>query len=119
MAFNVPKHTPKRTAYQIDTKEKPTPIPKSPQYLIQGYKWFDGTYGNTYHTVTITDLKTGRVIHRDTTMRYGYGDQWKQSAYDELKKSGLVKEHDRFNHELNGKRFIYSETEVQRKKDLF
>jgi hypothetical protein len=91
----------------------------SPQYLIEGYRWFDKINGNTYHTVVITDLKTGEVIHRSPHVVYGYGQQWQHTAYDELKKKGLVKEEDRTNHELNRKRFIYSEHDVTRKKDLF
>lgn len=108
-------------AYTIKSK-RPTvskPKPVKPQYLVQGYKWFDRVNGNTYHTVIITDLRTGKEIHRDTQMHYGYGDQWKHTSYDILKSKGLVKEEDRHNHELNHQRFVYSETNVNRKKDLF
>lgn len=91
----------------------------SPKFLVEGYKWFDKVNGNTYHTIMITDLKTGQIIHKSPHLVYGYGEQWQQTAYDELKKKGLVKEEDRFNHELNRKRFIYRVTDVNRKKDLF
>lgn len=105
----------------------PIPNPKlkektettKPKYLIEGYKWFDKINGNTYHTILITDLETGETIYKSPTMVYGYGEGYRQTAYDELKKMGKVTEEDRFNHELNRKRFIYRVTNVTRKKDLF
>ena len=90
-----------------------------PKYLVEGYKWFDKVNGNTYHTVLITDLETEKTVYKSTHLVYGYGEQWQHTAYDELKQKGLVKEEDRFNHELNRKRFIYRVTDVNRKKDLF
>jgi hypothetical protein len=51
-------------------------------------------------------------------MTYGYGDAWKQTGYDELKKLGLVKEKDRFDHKLNRKRFIFVDAGFGLKRDL-
>jgi len=107
-------------SYAIKSEKKTImTIPKSPQYLVEGWKWFDKVNGNTYHTVMITDLKTGKQVYKSPSVVYGYGEQWQHTAYNELKKAGLVKEEDRFNHELNRARFIYRGTEVNRKKDLF
>jgi len=111
-------HVKEGESFEVE-KSKEESTDNSPQFLVNGYKWLDKVNGNTYHSVIITDLKTGNEIYRSPTMVYGYGEQWKHTAYDELKKKGLVTEEDRFNHDLNRKRFIYNETNVSRKKDLF
>jgi len=99
-------------------KENKSESKEEPKYLIEGYRWFDKISGNTSHKVVITDLKTNQEIYRSKNIVYGYGEQWKQTAYDEMKKEGLVKEEDRNNHELNRNRFVYRQTDVTRKKDL-
>jgi hypothetical protein len=107
-------------AYKIkNSKPKEKKTSDRPKYLVEGYRWFDKVNGNTYHTVLITDLDSGEVIYKSPSMQYGYGEQWQQTAYDELKKMGKTKEEDRFNHDLNRKRFIYRVTDVTRKKDLY
>ena len=89
------------------------------KYLIEGRKWFDKINGNTYHSVTITRItENENEIIAEIPMTYGYGDGYQQTAYDKLIQRGLVKEEDRFNHELNHKRFIYVVSDVSRKKDL-
>ena len=89
------------------------------KYIINGYRWFDKVNGNTYHTVTIDRVSDHKRIFESEYIVYGYGDQYKQTAYDELIKLKLVKESDRFNHDLNRKRFFYYVHDVTRKKDLF
>lgn len=84
------------------------------KYIIIGKKWFDGD--NIYHTVNIWDINNKFIC--DIPMTYGYGDSWKQTAYNKLIEMGLVKEKDRFNHKLNHKRFFYYGHDVLRKKDL-
>lgn len=88
------------------------------KYVINGVKWFDKVNGNTYHNVRIIDVDSNLLI-KESGLTYGYGEQWKQTAYDELVKLKKVKEMDRHNHKLNGKRFIYIVNDVQRKKDLW
>ena len=88
------------------------------KYLIEGFRWFD-SFGNTYHTILITDLNDNKIIFSSETEVYGYDDCYRQTAYDELIKLNLVKKEDRHNHDLNRKRFIYRVTDVKRKKDLF
>lgn len=41
-------------------------------------KWFDEINGNTYHSVSITDKKTGKIIV--CPFQYGYGEQYKHTA---------------------------------------
>lgn len=86
-------------------------------FLIVGKRWFQKTYGNTYHTVKIIDLESGKTIV-DTPRTYGYGEHWKQTAYEELTKLGLVEKKDRFNHALNQERFICEVLDVPRQRDL-
>jgi len=59
------------------------------RFLITGRRWFQTTYGNTYHSVQIRDLEKNEIISY-IPFRYGYGDQYRQTAYDELVKLGLV-----------------------------
>jgi hypothetical protein len=108
MAYNIP-----------NSKPKEKKISSRPKYLIEGYRWFDKINGNTYHTIRITDLDTGETIYKSPTIQYGYDDHYRQTAYEELKKMGKVKEEDRSNHDLNRKRFIYRVTDVTRQKDLY
>lgn len=89
------------------------------KYLIEGRRWFNKVNGNTYHTVTITNiLPEGEALITQIPLTYGYGDQYIHTAYDWLVKNGHAKEEDRFNHELNRKRFIYTVADVGRKGDL-
>lgn len=52
---------------------------------ISGRRWFQRSYGNTYHTVTIT--RDGEVVAR-LGPTYGYGDGYLQTAVDWLKANG-------------------------------
>ena len=54
-------------------------------YHIEGRRWFQRTYGNTYNTVRI--FNDGALI-ANLPMEYGYGDQWLQRAHDWLGKNG-------------------------------
>lgn len=89
------------------------------KYVIIGKRWFDRVNGNTYHTVNIINTASNESIYTSNCMVYGYGDQWKHTAYDSLILLKLATEKDRFNHDLNSKRFIYICSDVTRKKDLF
>ena len=55
---------------------------------IYGLKWFQKSYGNTYHRV--------KVIVNDqeiatSPITYGYGDQYVETAVQLLKKNGYLK----------------------------
>lgn len=51
-------------------------------------RWFQTTYGNTYHSVRITH--EGDLIAHEP-LQYGYGEQCLQTAYIELWKLGVYK----------------------------
>lgn len=54
--------------------------------IIIGRRWFNKTYGNTYHSVEICiDEKTVHLPYR-----YGYSDQYLHTAIDYLKKEKLI-----------------------------
>ena len=87
------------------------------KYLIEGRRWFQKTYGNTYHTVTITDLKTGEVIHKSKE-EYGYGDHYRQTAKEWLIKQGLLIKEKQHDHEYMRANFLFKVVDVPREKDL-
>ena len=49
--------------------------------IIEGRRWFQKTYGNTYHTVTVT-VKHARKpdVTLKSAQQYGYGDTYRQTA---------------------------------------
>jgi hypothetical protein len=51
--------------------------PKIKALTIIGRRWFDRTYGNTYHTAEI--IINGETIHK-TPMEYGYESQYVTTA---------------------------------------
>jgi len=52
---------------------------------ISGRRWFQRSFGNTYHTVSIFD--NGECIHI-SPKTYGYGDQYLQTALAWLTDNG-------------------------------
>ena len=89
------------------------------KYIINARKWFEKVNGNTYHTIQIIDINKNEVLHESEHIIYGYGEQYRQTAYSKLKELKKVKEEDKHNHEKNNKRFFWNVCDVQRKKDLF
>ena len=87
------------------------------KYIIEGRKWFDKINGNTYHSVSIIDTETGKNIY-NSPITYGYGNQYRETAKDYLISNGLLKETDRFNHELIRETLYFNVVEVSRKRDL-
>jgi len=53
---------------------------------ISARRWFQKTYGNTYHSVSI--YIDGQMVHR-VPFAYGYGEQWLQTAIDWLRLNGF------------------------------
>ena len=88
------------------------------KYIIEARKYFDRVNGNTYHAVRITDTKTKTTIAKSTPLVYGYGDAYRQTAYNLLLKAGLVKEDDRHNHDLNRERFYYTVSDNHPQREL-
>ena len=55
---------------------------------IVGKRWFQKSYGNTYHTATIVvDGEPVEGVERS----YGYGDHYIQSATEKLDELGIIK----------------------------
>lgn len=92
---------------------------------IEGRRWFQKTYGNTYHSVRI--FKEGQQIAY-IPFEYGYGDQFLQTAFDWLAHNGmpeLLETHANGIPKHSGTRYLrevmestYSVIDVQRKKEL-
>lgn len=85
--------------------------------IVNARRWFDKVNGNTYHSVQV--FKNDKLIG-ETPFCYGYGDQYKQTAYgicvannSKVKVpeyySDFVKDH---------KKVLFFCTDVQRKRDL-
>ena len=56
-----------------------------PVFHISGRRWFQRSYGNTYHTVTI--YKDGAAVFT-SPRSYGYGDMFLQTAVNWLRANG-------------------------------
>lgn len=98
-----------------------TTLPKS--ITVIGRRWFQRTYGNTYHTSEI--IVDGKTVHK-TPREYGYGDQYAYTAWDWLIANGFVPEPEdkgRTTHwqqmrdEL-GIAYTYRALDVERQRDL-
>jgi hypothetical protein len=53
---------------------------------IEGRRWFQRTYGNTYHSVRI--FRDGEQVAY-LPFQYGYGEQYLQTAFDWLAANGM------------------------------
>lgn len=84
---------------------------------IEGRRWFQRTYGNTYHSVRI--FKDGAQLAY-LPFQYGYGDCFLQTALDWLKANGHAPQDAEYGtlylrDTLGGS---YSCIDVERRKDL-
>jgi len=61
--------------------------PKFKSLEIYGRRWFQRTYGNTYHTAEI--IIDDKLVHK-TPKQYGYGEGYVQSAREWLVKNGYL-----------------------------
>jgi len=86
--------------------------------VIIGRRWFQKTYGNTYHSVSV--LVDGESIGC-VPFAYGYGEQYIQSAHELLVKAGKFTGdysafcQDRMNNRQN---YTVTVSDVARQKDL-
>ena len=83
---------------------------------IAGRRWFQKSYGNTYHTVTV--FVNDEILESEQT--YGYGDHFIQTAFELLEKSGYDTKGSshctaHLRERLNG---TYSVSDVSRERDL-
>ncbi len=92
---------------------------------LLGRRWFQKTFGNTYHTCEI--WINDELIHT-CPYAYGYGSQYRQSAEAWLDENGYLRELEHYSNSLNEPLWHYCERknivltdqviDVQRKKDL-
>ena len=75
------------------------------EILVIVKKWFDKTYGNTYHSIQFE--LNNRIIHSGLT--YGYGSQYEQTFKEYFKK-----EFKRRNFELYKPRYIINNNCLKR-----
>lgn len=88
--------------------------------MMVGRRWFDRTYGNTYHTVAVSI--NGVFVHT-SPITYGYGDNFLQTGYEWLRDTGnLPADAPRMYPGTAWLRenfiFSYTVADVNRKKDL-
>ena len=93
-------------------------------FAVKGVRWFQKSYGNTYHKVYVSGLKNGvwqPICHSDK-MQYGYGEQYLCTETQLMVDAGLIECSNEYAlNQLNVRQSLnlehYAE-DVQRKKDL-
>ena len=81
---------------------------------IYGRRWFQKSYGNTYHTVTV--IVNGEEMKSGIT--YGYGNHYLQTAADMLRNAGYdIPENNSEAYAMMTK-YEHEAVDVNRKKDL-
>jgi hypothetical protein len=90
------------------------PLPNGLFYI--GRRWFQKTYGNTYHTVEIKDVYNQKQLTY-TSMEYGYGESFRQTAHKWLLDNNydVPENYGDFIQKCN---IEYMVIDVDRKKDL-
>ena len=82
--------------------------------VVVARRWFDRYHGHTYHRVYILDTSTG--VWHTSEIEYGYGEQYRQTAYE------LVKEHSQFQGDyldfIHDPQVEFFVSDVARKRDL-
>ena len=100
-------------------------------FIITGRRWFQRSYGNTYHTATmeVRDEQGNTVYTYKSGERYGYGDSFIQTAMEYFIAAGYLdglKQHSNGNTEplyrycerMSYPKPIINTIDVQREKDL-
>lgn len=117
-----------RTAEEIRAEWEKHAEQHRPRITIIGRRWFQRTYGNTYHSVSV--IVDGTNIGRVPFM-YGYGDQYIQTAFSILqdkgiypktgeRRNGFEVDYSRFLDDMRNHRdrFTITVSDVARQKDL-
>lgn len=81
---------------------------------IIGRRWFQQSYGNTYHTTTV--IVNGEELKSDVT--YGYDNHYLTTAAELLKANGYDIPNDNGEAYAMMIKFNHNVTDVKRKKDL-
>lgn len=81
---------------------------------ISGKRWFQRSYGNTYHTVAV--VVNGKELKSE--VKYGYGTAYLQTAADLLRENGydVPDDNGKAYHMMCG--YKHSVEDVKRMKDL-
>ena len=92
---------------------------------LVGRRWFQRSYGNTYHTV---DVYVDEELIGESSRQYGYGDQYIQTGFAILMENTNLPPLRRYSNgmdepvyrwaERNGIKMEYLVTDVRRKRDL-
>ncbi len=111
------KHSTKETKTMRTTQTQINATTELKGLHIEGRRWFQRTWGNTYHSVRI--FANGEQL-TCLPYQYGYGDCFLQTAIDWLKAQGLIDHEAEYGtlylrETLHG---TYSVIDVERKKDL-
>lgn len=81
---------------------------------IVGRRWFQQSYGNTYHTTTV--IVNGEEFKSDVI--YGYDNHYLMTAAELLKANGYDIPNDNDKAYVMMTKFNHNVTDVKRKKDL-
>jgi hypothetical protein len=81
---------------------------------IEGKRWFQKSYGNTYHTATVT--VNGETLKSEIT--YGYDNHYLQTAADLLKANGYNVPDDAGEAYAMMVKYPHTAEDVTRRKDL-
>lgn len=88
-------------------------------FVIIGKRWFQKTYGNTYHSVKV--FYNGEFLG-ENVYSYGYGDSYLQTAFGIIKSKGFFQGENYFPWAKidadDSISVVYQVIDVQRKKDL-
>lgn len=86
---------------------------------VVGRRWFQRTYGNTYHTA---DIYVDGVLVHTLPVQYGYGSQYSYNAVEWLKANGYLPSDlttfPRYYCEERGIAWVDTVTDVRRERDL-
>lgn len=112
------------TQYTVDFSEK-AKAEGVKGFYISARRWFQKTYGNTYHSVKVyavmADDSLGDVV-AENSYAYGYGDHYLVTACEALIKAGYINTENEY--ALSGRqvqqalKIEHNATDVQCKKDL-
>lgn len=81
---------------------------------VIGKRWFQKSYGNTYHTTTV--IVNGEELKSGIT--YGYGNAYLQTAADLLSANGYEVPSDNLEAFRMVREYPHNVKDVDRKKDL-
>jgi hypothetical protein len=81
---------------------------------IHGKRWFQKSFGNTYHTATV--IVNGRELKSD--IAYGYGNHYLTTAAELLKANGYDIPNDSGKAFSMMTKYEHNAVDVKRKKDL-